>query len=440
MDRRKFIKNSIILSSGLGLSYCGSGKDKIKVVILGFDGAGWSTIDPLIKKGHLPYLKKFKDNSAWGDFKTIKPTKSNVVWTSIATGKSMMKHGILDFSYMKKNGMKVPFTKSQRKEPAIWQILSSYNKSSVVANWWVSHPPDKIKGVMLSDHFRRIAQIVVRKNDLIPTVHPHSYFSKLEHLAAENKNYLKVIKRIGLPDFFNMYTKANPDKNTLKVPVLGLYMRYVKHDAMVESASKYLHEHLNTDFFTTYFRLPDITQHFITHFMDKDFKKNFKAAFKEGRMTPELINEATEMVSNLLLPVYKYMEKIIKYYVESEKNNNTYFMVMSDHGFSFFDGGYNHYNLPKDMDAPDGIFMMKGPKVRNGKLSNVGVYDVAPTVLNLFDLPVGKNMDGKVLKDALKLNNKLRYKEYRMKRYSQGKINKKFQEEEMEELKSIGYI
>ncbi len=42
MDRRNFIKNSILLSSGLGLSYCGAGSndDKIKVVILGFDGAG----------------------------------------------------------------------------------------------------------------------------------------------------------------------------------------------------------------------------------------------------------------------------------------------------------------------------------------------------------------------------------------------------------------
>ncbi len=54
------------------------------------------------------------------------------------------------------------------------------------------------------------------------------------------------------------------------------------------------------------------------------------------------------------------------------------------------------------MPAPEGIFLMHGPKVRSGKLEDVGVYDVAPTVLNLFDLPIGKNMDGKVLKSALK--------------------------------------
>ncbi len=47
-----------------------------------------------------------------------------------------------------------------------------------------------------------------------------------------------------------------------------------------------------------------------------------------------------------MFPIYRFMEKVIKEYVESEKGKNTYFMVMSDHGFSFYDGGYNHYNLP----------------------------------------------------------------------------------------------
>ena len=442
MDRRKFIKNSILFTSGLGLSYCGSGsnKDKMKVVILGFDGAGWSTIDPLIAKGKLPYLKKFRDNSAWGDFKTIKPTKSNVVWTSIATGKTMIKHGIMDFSYLKKNGIKVPFRKSQRREPALWQILNSYDKSNVVVNWWVSHPPDKVKGVILSDQFRRIAQNRVNRDALIKTVHPTSYYEKLEHLAQENRDYGKVLKKMGLPDFFKQYNKSNPDKNAAKVPVLGIYKRLVKHDAMVESASRYLYENVDSDFFATYIRLPDITQHFITHFMDKEFKKKFKDAFSKGEMSPELLAEATEMVSELMFPIYRYMESVIKEYVESEEGKNTYFMIMSDHGFSFYDGGYNHYNLPEEMEAPDGIFLMHGPKVRNGKLPDVGVYDVAPTVLNLFDLPVGKNMDGKVLKNALKINNRLRYKEYTMKKYKDGKINKNFQNDELEELRSIGYI
>ena len=118
MKRRDFIKNIIAINAALAASYCGvkSGK-KTKVVILGFDGANWPTIDPLIKQGKLPFLEKFRAQSAWANFETCKPAKSNVVWTSIVSGTTMMKHGIMDFAYLKRNGVQVPYSKSSRKEP-----------------------------------------------------------------------------------------------------------------------------------------------------------------------------------------------------------------------------------------------------------------------------------------------------------------------------------
>ena len=77
----------ILALAVLLLAACGGGKkETIQVVVLGFDGANWPTIDPLIAEGKLPFLKKLKEDSAWADFRTDKPTKSSVVWTSIATG------------------------------------------------------------------------------------------------------------------------------------------------------------------------------------------------------------------------------------------------------------------------------------------------------------------------------------------------------------------
>lgn len=440
MKRRDFLKNSVLISSGLGLSYCGTKNiGKTRVVVIGFDGANWPTIDPLIEKGKLPFLKKLKEESAWGYFKTFKPTKSNVVWTSIATGKTMMKHGIMDFSYLKKNGVKMLYNKSQRKEPAIWQILNSFNKKSVVINWWVSDPPDKINGVMLSDKFRRVVNNGQNVENLTSTVWPESYFKKLLRFADDNSDYKRVIEKTGMPDFPEEFHKLYPKGKIKRIPVLNIYQRLIKHDSMTESVTKYLEKNLDYDFFATYFRFPDIVQHLITHFMDADFKKKLIASFKSGNVSEDILNEATLRVSDLMYPIYRYMEKILKNIIESEKNKDTYFMIMSDHGFSFYDHGYNHYNLPKDYKAPDGIFMMSGPKVRKGQLKDVSVFDVAPTILNIFDEPVGKNMDGKVLKEALKINNKIRYKVYKMKHYKVDK-NRKVDKEALEELKAIGYI
>jgi predicted AlkP superfamily phosphohydrolase/phosphomutase len=46
-----------------------------------------------------------------------------------------------------------------------------------------------------------------------------------------------------------------------------------------------------------------------------------------------------------------------------------------------------------------GVFMACGPDVRKNreKLTNLKIYDIAPTVLHMFGLPVPSDMDGRVL-------------------------------------------
>ena len=126
------------------LSCSPDARDNTKVVILGFDGAGWDTIDPLIEAGKLPVLARLKQDAAWGPLETFKPTKSPVIWTSIATGKSMTKHGILDYVFVEKNDIQVPYSNSERREPSIWQILDHFDRRSVVVNWFVTYPPEKL--------------------------------------------------------------------------------------------------------------------------------------------------------------------------------------------------------------------------------------------------------------------------------------------------------
>ena len=442
MKRRDFLKQAITINAALAALHCGIKSDKkIKVVILGFDGANWATIDPLIKKGKLPFLNKFKEESAWAYFKTFKPAKSNIVWTSIASGKTMMKHGILDFAFLRKNGMKTPYSKAERKEPFLWQILDTYNKRCVAINWWVSHPPDKIKGIVLSDHFRRIATCKPERiNDFVEAVHPEYYFEKLKKFIEKNNDYQKVLKRTGLPDLIKGFQQNYPQGNYKKIPVLTHYRGFARHDAMVESISDYLFTNVNFDFFATYFRFPDIVQHCVTHLMDKEFKHRLKEAFKTNTITQSMLDEGIERISNILEPVYRYMESIIKKYVNNKKHKNTYFFIMSDHGFSLYPGGFNHYGLPANYKAPDGFFMIHGPKVKNGMIKNASVFDIAPTILNLYDLPVGKNMDGRVLKEAFKFERKIKYKPYKLKKGRKTKRNKDYEKESLEELKSIGYI
>jgi len=441
MDRRTFLNRSAAVAAGLAAAYCGTGGgDKKRVVLLGFDGANWPTIDPLIEAGKLPYLAELKRTGAWASFKTFKPTKSNVVWSSIASGKTMLKHGIMDFAFLKKNGIQVPYAKSERKAPMVWQILDGYRHRSVVLNWWVSHPPDPINGVMVSDHFRRMVyRDPGEVGRFAASVHPTERFKVLQQLV-DRVDYQELLRRTGLADYNALFYERYPNGNIQRTVTLKDYEGFIRQDELVRRASEYLFQKEDFDFFATYLRLPDIAQHSVTHLMDREFKAGLIEAFKKGPISQEMNAEAVHRVSRLLETVYRYMENAIRFYVEREKGRDTTFLIMSDHGFSFYPGGYNHYGLPADQPAPDGVLLVLGPRVRPGRLDSASVLDITPTVLYLFDHPIGKDMDGKVLRKAFTFQRPLRYKTYDLKKGKPGARDESYDEETLEELKTMGYI
>jgi len=91
------------------------------------------------------------------------------------------------------------------------------------------------------------------------------------------------------------------------------------------------------------------------------------------------------------------------------------------------------------MDAPPGILLVKGPSVKPGKI-NACIYDIAPTILYLFGLPVDRNMDGRPLQDVFKLSRKLKYSVYTLDRDKKSIARKDSDRETLEELKALGYI
>ncbi len=434
------MKISLLSLLLITLVMCGGGKkEKVKIVVLGFDGAGWPTLDPLLAAGKLPFLKQLKANSAWAEFKTDKPTKSSVVWTSIATGKTMQKHGILDFTYLKDNNLQVPFSNSEKREPSLWQMLDRFGMRSVVVNWYVTYPPDQFNGVMVSDRFRQAA--IKKKemvNDLADSIYPSMDFYRLKQVIR--RDYGQTLKRTGLPDFPELFQKVHPDDDFKRYFTLQHSRTFIMQDALVEDVTDQLFRTEKADLYMSYFRLPDIVQHFVLRlFADEYIKGMFPEEGEAWNMPVEKQREVTERISRAMEPVYRYMDNLLKKYMSDPKFKDAYFFIMSDHGFSLYPGGYNHYDLPREMDAPPGILLVNGPSVRPGKISAC-IYDIAPTILYLFGLPVDRNMDGRPLQDVFKLSRKLKYAVYALDKGKKGKRNQDADRETIEELKALGYI
>ncbi|XRP97075.1 alkaline phosphatase family protein [Methanocaldococcus sp. 16A] len=59
-----------------------------------------------------------------------------------------------------------------------------------------------------------------------------------------------------------------------------------------------------------------------------------------------------------------------------------------------------------------GIFLAYGPGIKKGyKIENVKVYDIAPTILHIFSLPIPNDMDGKVLTNIFEKDSEFAKKE-----------------------------
>jgi len=66
-----------------------------QVILIGMDGAEWSTLIALAAQNKLPNIQRLMNNGAYGYLATLCPTATPAIWTSIATSLNPEDHGII---------------------------------------------------------------------------------------------------------------------------------------------------------------------------------------------------------------------------------------------------------------------------------------------------------------------------------------------------------
>lgn len=413
-----------------------SGKEVSPVVIIGLDGADWDIIDPLFQENKLPNLKKLVSGGAAGPLKTILPTSSPVIWTSIATGKGWRKHGIYDSTYVKKNNIQVPFTSIERRAKTFWNILTDLGFTVGVINWWYSFPVEEVNGYIVSERIQiGVLKDIPTKDIIYPQNIADAVFSKL--VRFKDRKYRQIIHSEGIEDYLEKSQKMNLTLNQEEEADLKRFWIYTLQDKSIENISSFLFENVESDLFATYFRLIDTTSHFSAMFLDPELQKKWKQDNEMyGGPTEETQKLLTLNMIPIIEPVYVYLDNVVGRIVSKAKENTTLILI-SDHGFQFSKIGYNH------TQAPDGIIIMHGPKIKKGhEIKRAHVFDITPTLLYLFGQPVGEDMDGKVLLEAFTKSRKVKLISTYEGEASPKKTqrSKTLDEDVLEDLRSLGYI
>jgi len=68
-----------------------------KTYVIGFDGATWRFIRPLVEKGEMPNFQRMMQEGAYGDLMSTIPFQSAAAWVTFMTGKNSGHHGVYMF-------------------------------------------------------------------------------------------------------------------------------------------------------------------------------------------------------------------------------------------------------------------------------------------------------------------------------------------------------
>jgi predicted AlkP superfamily phosphohydrolase/phosphomutase/tetratricopeptide (TPR) repeat protein len=355
-----------------------------KVLLIGWDAADWKIINPLLDQGLMPTLEDFVNHGVMGNLATLHPMLSPMLWNSIATGKRPDKHGILGFIEPDpRSGGVRPTTSTSRKVKAIWNILTQRGYKTHALGWFASHPAEPINGISVSDLYPHAVTPLESGWPLPPrAVHPQ----KMRETFAALRMHPSEVTEAAILPWIPRAAEINQEKDRR----LETFAKILAENCSIHNAATWILRNQPWDFLAVYYNGID---HFCHAFM------HFHPPRMDG--IPE---DEFQIYKDVVKGAYRFHDMMLQTLLELAGPEATVLLV-SDHGFHS-----DHLRpraIPVEPAGPAvqhrqfGILCMKGAHIKQDeRIYGATLLDVTPTILTLFGLPVGADMDGRVLVQA----------------------------------------
>jgi predicted AlkP superfamily phosphohydrolase/phosphomutase/Flp pilus assembly protein TadD len=355
-----------------------------KVLLIGWDAADWKVINLLLDQGLMPTLDDFINHGVMGNLATLRPILSPMLWNSIATGKRADKHGIHGFMEPDpQNGGVRPVTSTSRKVKAIWNILTQRGYKTHVLGWFAGHPAEPINGISVSDLYPYASAPLGEEWPMPPgTVHPEN----MRDVFARLRMHPGEVREEAILPWIPRAAEIDQDKDK----GLNSFAKILSENCSIHNAATYILQNEPWDFLAVYYNGID---HFCHGFM------HFHPPRMEG--IPE---DKFGIYKDVVNGAYRFHDMMLETLLELAGPDATV-IIASDHGF------HSDHLRPRGIPIepagpavqhrPFGICCMKGPHIlQDERIYGATLLDVTPTILTLFGLPVGEDMDGRVLVQA----------------------------------------
>jgi hypothetical protein len=401
----------------IATDYGAKGKmDVDQVVLIAVDGATGKIINRLTREGKVPNFKHMIREGAYGRLETLKVLNSAQIWTTIATGKHPEKHGVKGFL----DGNDALYSSKAIKAFPFWSILSNVGFSFGSSGWMFSFPAPSTKcGFIISDQAH-----------LLPVFWKSRF---------DNKGIASSMQRFTSYPYNSSFMKFPQESDEYRLNNL-IYENYkwsFVRDTFYHHVGSDLFQKYRPKFYAIYFRGIDHFSHFFWYFYKPE-------VFTEKYYPDSAVPFFKHSIDNY----YVYIDSLIGEILKMSDKKRTTFIIVSDHGLTNSVGKIkaSFGMLATGSHNRDGIIIMYGNGVQNGiTIEDAEVADILPTALAVLGLPIGRDMDGKILYNVFTdefFNEKpARY----IKTWDTPKIGTKemksiFEEEIKNHLRTLGYI
>ena len=358
-----------------------------RVLLVGWDSADWKIINALLEEGGMDGIRSLMNGGNHGNLATLEPQLSPMLWTSIATGKMAYHHGVEGFTEVDPvSGQIVPVSAASRKCKTLWEMLGEHGKRSHVVSWFATQGEQDLDGKMVSNMFGHLKGTTKDMDPAdFPPPMPGTYWP--EDLA-ETMNGMRVSPHEIDEDILQPFLPKGHKIDQSRDRRLNNLREHLAEAYSVHSAATHLMDSdPEWDFMAVYYRAIDEISHRFMHYHPPQM-----TGIPDGDF---------EIYQHVINATYRAHDMMLQVLLRKAGPDTTVILV-SDHGF------HSDHLRPKFTPRVpagitvwhrnQGVLLAKGPGIKpDSQVYGSRLLDITPTILHAFGLPVGNDMEGRVL-------------------------------------------
>ena len=359
------------------------------VIVLGVNGAEWDILRPLLVRGEMPNLARVIERGASGKMRTISAPNCPKIYSIFETSTPPEENGITGFIV---HGTTAS-TSMLRTEP-LWSLLSDSGVTVGMANVPATFPVKPVNGYMISGMLTRgkncedglLCSPKLSEVQGGDAVYPPTMVPELE-------------SKVG--DFLIDCARMPSAKDLFGHEVAVVY-EWLAQVSKTREQQRKLFDYLLTNHPTDFTFLAQSCEDRVGHWLYPI--QPYNVAYNPKLHTIQV---------NAFPDQYRSLDKVLGTILKHVDENTSLFII-SDHGIKplrekeSHDAHKEHAGTTpviakhdfEDGDEVPGVFVAVGPGIKKGvRIAGLpmSVFDIAPTILHLYGIPVPKQMKGRVL-------------------------------------------